>query len=413
MNAIDLIKPLPPSSFIPLPVMFPKIDRHPSPANWGRGVLSSLPPFDPKSKDPFQVDLRSYNLSQLDLRNTSDELAWATFDTCTKWPPAQQMDPLFQPDVILDVGKNPGLEVRLLHQKGMTGHDVGIGIVDQPLLVDHLEYKGQLRLYEEINVDPNMEAQMHGPAVASIAIGQTVGVAPEADLYYIGAWAGDWGPAPGQFTYNFTYYAQAVRRLLAIDQLLPKGRKIRVIAMAVGWDPSQAGYAEITAAVNDAKNAGILVVSSSIEQTFGFKFHGMGRLPMASPDAFSSYGPGAWWEDNFYQDPINQIAGRLLVPMDSRTTASPTGVKDYAFYRIGGWSWSIPYIAGMYALAAQVKPKITPDTFWKVVLKTGKTIELIHNRQKYKFGPILYPVLVILYLQDYRCYLRNRHYFLP
>ena len=26
---------------------------------------------------------------------------------------------------------------------------------------------------------------MHGPAVASIAVGKTVGVAPEADLYYI------------------------------------------------------------------------------------------------------------------------------------------------------------------------------------------------------------------------------------
>ena len=31
------------------------------------------------------------------------------------------------------------------------------------------------------------DAQMHGPAVSSIAVGKTVGVAPEADLYYIGS----------------------------------------------------------------------------------------------------------------------------------------------------------------------------------------------------------------------------------
>ena len=30
--------------------------------------------------------------------------------------------------------------------------------------------------------------------------------------------------------------------------------------------------------------------------------------------------------------------------------------NEYVFYREGGWSWSIPYIAGVYALAAQVKP---------------------------------------------------------
>ncbi len=53
------------------------------------------------------------------------------------------------------------------------------------LLVDHQEYRDRIRLYEEINIDKGTPAQMHGAAVASIAVGKTVGVAPEADLYYI------------------------------------------------------------------------------------------------------------------------------------------------------------------------------------------------------------------------------------
>jgi hypothetical protein len=85
----------------------------------------------------------------------------------------------------------------------------------------------------------------------------------------------------------------------------------------------------------------------------------------------------------------------LLVPMDARTTASPTGTEDYVFYRTGGWSWSIPYLAGMYALAAQVQPEITPEKFWETALKTGRTIQLQHAGKDYEFGVILDPQALI------------------
>jgi hypothetical protein len=66
--------------------------------------------------------------------------------------------------------------------------------------------------------------------------------------------------------------------------------------------------------------------------------------------------------------------------MDSRGTASPTGYDDYVFYRQGGWSWSIPYIAGLYALACQVKPDITPEVFWSKALETGDAVEIPARR---------------------------------
>jgi hypothetical protein len=85
--------------------------------------------------------------------------------------------------------------------------------------------------------------------------------------------------------------------------------------------------------------------------------------------------------------------------MDSRTTASPGGADEYVFYREGGWSWSIPYIAGVYALAAQVKPEITPDEFWRLALQTGQTIELKQNGILYELGTILDPIALITELQ--------------
>jgi hypothetical protein len=186
-------------------------------------------------------------------------------------------------------------------------------------------------------------------------------------------------------------------RILQINQQLPEGHKIRVIAMQVGWSPDQAGYNEIMAAVKEAKVAGLLVVSSSLEETFGFKFHGLGRTPLADPDKFESYEPGLWWAKDFYAG--IPFSDRLLVPMDSRATASPGSAGEYVFYRQGGWSWAIPYIAGIYALAAQAKPTLTPDEFWSTAMKTGRTIELKHDDKAIPFGPILDPVALIAALQ--------------
>jgi len=387
-------------TFTPLPVSveFPKIDRQPAVADWGRGSLMSAPSYDPNSEEMWQMDLRSYDLSSLDLSDSLDDLLFASFDAQTQWPPAAKMPAKFDWQRMMELGKNPGLGMRQLHAQGITGKGVGLAIIDQPLIVEHQEYADRMRLYQETNIDSTTESKMHGPAVASIAVGKTVGVAPGADLYYIAAWAGEWGTGDGGFAWNFGYYAQAVRHILQINQQLPEDRKIRVIAMQIGWSPDQGGYDEIMAAVKEAKEAGLLVVSSSLAETFGFSFHGLGRAPLADPNKFESYEAGLWWAKDFYTHP-EWVADTLLVPMDSRTTASPGGAEEYVFYREGGWSWSIPYIAGMYALAAQVEPSITPDEFWSRALKTGQTIELKHDGKTIPFGPILDPAALIKSLQ--------------
>jgi hypothetical protein len=377
--------------------VFPKIDRRPAAADYYRGAMTGIPSYDPNSTDPFQMDLRAFDLSTLDLSHSSHDLLYAIFDDQTVWPPDDRMPQGFDWERILELGKNPGLGVRSLHARGITGRGVGIAIIDQPLLIEHQEYADRLRFYEEINVETTTGSQMHGPAVASIAVGKTTGVAPEADLYYVGSWTGDFGKGEGDFTWNFIYYAQAVRRILEINEQLPEAQKIRVVSMQVGWNPGQDGYDEITAAVKEAQAAGMLVVSSSLEEVHGFKFNGLGRSPLADPDSFESYELGLFWARAFSKN--KRLADRLLIPMDSRTTASPCGVDEYVFYRQGGWSWSIPYIAGMYALAVQVDPNITPERFWSLAIETGRKIEIEHAGEMVSLGPILDPVALIDALQ--------------
>lgn len=371
----------------PDPIQFPKIDRHPAALDERRGELSALPIYNPNSEAIWQMDLRSYDLSNLDLRDSLSDLLYADFNQRTIWPPAEKMPAGFDWQQIMELGKNPGLGIGKLHEQGITGKGVGIAIIDQDLLVEHQEYTDQLRFYEEL-FSNNYPAQMHGAAVASIAVGKTVGVAPDADLYFISSFSGKCFDTPELYR----CLAQSIRRILEINQQLPTERKIRVISISRGHMPGEEGSDDWEAAIQEARAAGIWVVYSNSNLL------GLGRSPLSDPDAFQSYEPGLFWAKNFYANPMYD--NLLFVPMDSRTTASPTGKDEYVFYRTGGISWSIPYLAGMYALATQVKPEITPEEFWKIALETGQTIDILHEGQTYQLGPILDPVALIAELQQ-------------
>ncbi len=382
------------------------IVRRPPAADFARGRLKAIPKYDPDdSKNPFPVDLRSCDLSEISAKGHEGDLAFATFDSRTKWPTDLKTAPDFEPDKVMELGKDPGLAVRSLHEKGITGNGVGIAIIDQGLLVDHEEYRERLQMYEEIHCG-DVSAQMHGPAVASIAVGKTIGVAPEADLYYIAETHGTWGSGKG-FGWDFRFLGQSIDRILDLNKKLPLAERIRVISISVGWSPQQQGYKEVMAAVRRAKDAGVFVVSCSLSETYeGMSFHGLGRDPLKDPNEPGSYAPGRWWAQSFFEnyEAYRQRApkGTLFVPMDARTTASPTGRHDYVFYRSGGWSWSVPYIAGLYTLACQVKPDVEPEQFWAAAIATGRSNRIEANGKLYTLDKIVDPTRLIERLQRAR-----------
>jgi len=370
------------------------IVRHPNAAIYRWMNTPGVSKFDPNSMSSSQVDLRSSYLKNLDLSGAQADLLHADFDSKTEWPSPDKMPAGFDPQKIMQLGKNPGLEVRSLHARGITGRGVGIAIIDQTLLVEHIEYRDQLRLYEEGDyfLDNTNEAQMHGPAVASIAVGKTVGIAPQADLYYIGIFCFD-----GKET-DFACMAKSVRRIIEINRQLPEGRKIRVLSMSIGWDEKVKGYTELKAALGAAAAQNILVISAAGSQDLdkSFLLSGLGREPLADPQQISSYVPARWWAQSFFS---GSLPKKLLMPMDSRAIASPTGPEDYAFYREGGTSWVAPYLAGVYALALQVQPELTPQNFWKLAFRTGRNIPIQQAGKQYTLGVILDPLALIAELQ--------------
>jgi hypothetical protein len=121
------------------------------------------------------------SLVNLDLRGRRKLLDDMPFDSLTKWPEPNKLPEGFQPADLLEKGKNPGLGIRKLNEEGIDGKGVGIAIIDQTLLKEHIEYADRLVRYEPIDAR-GVPVQMHGPPVCSIAVGKTCGVAPKASL---------------------------------------------------------------------------------------------------------------------------------------------------------------------------------------------------------------------------------------
>ena len=220
---------------------------------------------------------------------------------------------------------NPGDEVLQLHQRGITGRNIGIAIIDRFPFPGHREFGDRVRWYDEIDADAADTAHWHGTGTASIAAGKTIGVAPEADLYLVGLgmnWAGEpignWFDAAPRALHTGQTVALAVRRVLAINRKLEPNRKIRAISLAVGTGIRWLDQRD--SAIGEARAQGIFVSEPGLHP------RPYGPVIVASPTAADAY-----------------------------TSAGPAP------------SWAIAYWAGRYALAVQANPAITPEQFAKSV----------------------------------------------
>ena len=127
------------------------------------------------------------------------------------------------------------------------------------MLTDHPEFIGKVVKYKDFgtNQSPN-EGSMHGPAVTSLLVGETIGTAPDASVYYASApsWLED-----------AQYYADALIWIISENALLSADQKIRVVSVSAApsgpGTPFSKNNTAWDAAVQEATEQGILVLDCS------------------------------------------------------------------------------------------------------------------------------------------------------
>lgn len=262
---------------------------------------------------------------------------------------------------ILEDGKNPGLGLRALHARGITGQGVTVAIIDQNLVTafDHPEFAGKILQYKDFGTGQSPNAgSMHGPAVTSLLAGETIGAAPGVRVYYAAA---------PSWTLDAQYYADALDWIVAENEKLPPGQKIRVVSVSAApsgqGSPFKQHNAAWDAAYQRAAQTGLLILDCTSQNMVVGPCH----FDPGDPDAVEKCLPG--WPDR----EIPAFPHHILVPTSYRTTAEEYSLGEfgYQYDGEGGMSWAVPYLAGVLALGWQLRPELTGQQLLDVIFQTA------------------------------------------
>jgi subtilisin family serine protease len=289
--------------------------------------------------------------------DTIDEmLLTLTFNERTRWESSLINTGL--PKKIMELGKIKGLGIEELHKEGILGTGTTVAIIDQPLDLNHPEYKGKIIAYK--NFDPKKNSSsMHGPAVTSLLVGNEVGVAPGTKVIYaaVPTWLGD-----------TIYEVEALRWIIEQNKKLPDNQKIKFVSVSA--NPSSIGSRSKNAnkwepAVKKASEEGIEVIDCT------------GKIYELGP---------AYYGDIYHKEDFENLrpgfhdkTGRLdysnafiLTPTSLRTVAEAygDGIYGYTYCGQGGLSWGIPYIVGTLLLGSELNKTMSAKDLIECLYET-------------------------------------------
>jgi len=297
------------------------------------------------------------DISNADLSKKAALLTTLTFNEKTMWPDKSKMPPGPTPAEILQNAKNPGLSIKDLHRKGIFGKGVNVAIIDQPLYQDHPEFTGKIVEYKDFGT--KAESSMHGPAVASLLVGNNIGTAPGAKLYYaaVPSWLAD-----------AEYYAKALDWIIEVNSTLSAKDKIRVVSVSAApsgkGSPFKSNNDKWTSRMEKAMAEGILVLDCSSN----YGFIAPGYYDTNDVDNVSKCVSGFPQKTG-----RGSIPDRIVVPCSFRTVAEEYEKGDFAYQYTGqgGLSWSIPYCAGVMAMGWQERPELTADEMKRLLFDSA------------------------------------------
>lgn len=250
---------------------------------------------------------------------------------------------------LIEWGKDPGLNVEVLHEMGYTGKGAVIAYIDQPAGA-HEQYNSANVHYtnnaikdERYRFSGDAKSSMHGPAVLSLLAGKDIGTAPEAEIYFYGhaAWGADQ-----------TTHAECLYQIIEQNKKLPVDQRITMVGFSDNIDEMEKNADAFRKATEACEASGVKVFFCADYDAASF-------IPMSDKNDVNNV--IASWGGN----------GTVAIPTGGRTTAATNYGAKYYYWSEGGLSWGMPYVLGLYAIAGEIDPSLTEDQLRQTLYDTA------------------------------------------
>ena len=265
---------------------------------------------------------------------------------------------------------------RSLHRRGITGHGVGIAVIDSGVTAP-AAFGDRLVIGPDLTADGGTDAHGvdrtgHGTHLAGLAAGACTGVAPGAHVVSIKA-AGEGGETDPMAVVAAIDWAVDNRRILQLG----------VVLLAFGADQLD-GYDPLAEAVARAWRAGLVVVTSAGNE---------GDAPLPTPAHIADVltvgagelVDGAWQRCDFSNTGRDGERADLLAPgrsvvgpvaPGSDAAAAPaTSFVGTDHVKGSGSSQAAAVAAGAAALLLEADPGLTPDEVKRILCTSAIRVD--------------------------------------
>lgn len=306
--------------------------------------------IDPFSREGiWQLCYRDLTNNRIEL-NSLSELSELCYNTQTVFPNNWQA----QAASVLQYGK-----VNLLDSGSLTGKGIKVAVIDRPINKKHIEFQDRIEYIEVFPHHPaTQRMDFHGMTCASLLCGSTCGVAPEAKLVYFAI--------PNQTNPIEDYYnSQLVALQKVLDYNQASSDPIRIVSLSAPFTKDQKPLRDSLA--NKLAQTGCQLIDAT---DFGHNFYGIDCIRHQEN---KRYLLSQWQHDNYERNKssrngfIDYFNSLCFVPSTRRTSASNDTNNTYIHWsKAVSESWSIPHVAGAYALCLQTYPNMLYEDFVKL-----------------------------------------------
>ena len=254
-------------------------------------------------------------------------------------------------------------DVQKLHEQGINGQGINVAVIDLGFSTISNEIKESLKSYKTMSTH---KSNFHGSVVSSQLVGKNLGVSPKSNLSFYEYFDDNGGDRQVNDTLN------ALRDIIRLNE---QGANIRIVNISASAHEEQAPeiYKQLKAKL---ESQGCYIIDSPV---FGDElFTSCNFDPVNKEYYFSN------WQLRAIEHYKSIDADRFQKAVDNTIVAGPSGGKmiplgetenDYIYEGAASYSWSIPRLSGMFALALQVNPDLTFKEFVDLARETKITNE--------------------------------------